>query len=233
MLSVAASTLMQGLSVVCLASACSSTEPFKENVDVGVCDPAQGGFSLTIDNPWLPLAVGNQWILEGTEGGKAIHLEITVLNQTEDVAGVTTRVLEERESENGALVEVSRNFFAQASEGSVCYFGEDVDIYHNGVIVSHESAWRADGAQILPGILVPAVPAVGQAFREEIAPGVAEDRAVIEAMNETITVPAGTFTETMRYKETSPLESGSSLKVFALNVGLIEDDGVRLVSRTP
>jgi hypothetical protein len=225
--------LAPALTAVCFAVACSSAEPFKENVDISVCDPSRGGFSLTIDNPWFPLAVGNQWILEGTEGGKAIHLEITVLNTTVDVAGVPTLVLEEREQENGQLVEVSRNFFAQAAEGSVCYFGEDVDIYSNGVIVSHESQWRADGNQNLPGIFIPASPSKGMAFREEVAPGVAEDRAVIAAVNEKAVVPAGTFTATVRYRETSPLESGSSRKVFALNVGLIEDDNALLISRTP
>jgi hypothetical protein len=39
------------------------------------------------------------------------------------------------DGENGLLVEVSRDFFAQAPGGTVCYFGEDVDDYEDGEIV--------------------------------------------------------------------------------------------------
>ena len=63
------------------------------------------------------------------EEGAAVHLVITPLDQTEDVAGVATRVMEERESQDGVLIEVSWNFLAQTPDGTVCYFGEDVDLY--------------------------------------------------------------------------------------------------------
>ncbi|HET7039156.1 MAG TPA: hypothetical protein VFH97_04670, partial [Gemmatimonadales bacterium] len=150
------------------------------------------------------------------------------------VAGVATRVLEERETEGGELVEVSRNFFAQAPDGTVCYFGEDVDIYEGGTVVSHEGEWRAGVSGALPGIMMPASPTVGMAFRQELATGVAEDRAVIDAAGEAVTVPAGTFTSTIGFRETTPLEPGAeSIKVFARDVGLIVDDAVRLTSRTP
>jgi hypothetical protein len=205
------------------------SDTFTENVSITVCDPSGGPFTLGIDNPFFPLEVGTQLILEGDEGGTAIRLEVTVLDETEDVAGVTTRVLEERETHDGELVEVSRNFFVQAPDGIVCYFGEDVDIYEGGVIVSHEGNWRAGVDGALPGIFMPASPAVGQAFRQEVAPGVAEDRVEIEATGESVTTQAGTFTDTVRFLETTPLEPGAtSTKVFARDVGLIVDDVVRL-----
>jgi hypothetical protein len=222
---------IRGTLVLCGALGCGSgAEPFVENVDITVCAPTAGPFTLAIDNPYLPLVPGAQLVLEDGD----LRLEITVLDDSETVAGVTTRVLEERESEGGALVEISRNFFAQAPDGTVCYFGEDVDIYRNGAVVSHEGAWRAGVGGALPGVMMPAAPAVGMAFRQEIAPGVAEDRAVIEAAGETVPVPAGTFTTTVRFLETTPLEPGStSVKVFARDVGLIVDDGARLTARTP
>jgi hypothetical protein len=105
--------------------------------------------------------VGDQYVLEAVVDGELVHLEITVLNQTEDIAGVTTRVVEERQTVDGVLEEVSRNFFAQAvPDGSVCYFGEDVDIYDDTgtVIVSHEGAWRAGVNGALSRIIMPANP---------------------------------------------------------------------------
>jgi hypothetical protein len=219
-----------------LASCGNGTGPdnFTESLDISVCDPSHGPFTLDIGNPYFPLVVGSQSVLDGTEDGTAIHLEITVLDQTETIAGVETRVLEERELNDGQLVEVSRNFFTHAPDGTVCYYGEDVDIYEGGAVVSHEGQWRAGVNSALPGIFMPASPAVDQAFRQESAPGVAEDRAVVTAVGESVTVPAGTFTTTVRFRETTPLEPGStSNKVFASGVGPIVDDAAQLTARTP
>ena len=54
---------------------------------------------------------------------------------------------------SSSLPRVSRNFLAQTQDGTVCYYGEDVDIYQGGVITSHESQWRAGVSGALPGIL--------------------------------------------------------------------------------
>ncbi len=207
---------------------------FQETLDIAVCAPAAGPFALDVTNRFFPLAVGSRWVFDGQDEGDVIGLVITVLPDTEVVAGVATRVLEERETVNGDLIEISRNFFVQAPDGAVCYFGEDVDIYEGGVIVSHDGAWRAGVGGALPGIFMPASPAVGMAFRQEVAPGVAEDRVQIQAVNESTTTPAGTFTATVRFLETTPLEPGAkSTKVYARDVGQVVDDVVRLTSRTP
>ncbi|MGQ0703618.1 MAG: hypothetical protein ACT4PM_10850 [Gemmatimonadales bacterium] len=220
-------TLIVALSLACNGS---PTEPFEENLDISICHHSAGPFSATITNPYFPMTAGTRWSLEGG----TTRLEITALDETEVVAGVATRVVEERETEGGALIEVSRNFFGQTQDGTVCYFGEDVDIYQGGVVVSHEGAWRAGAAGAVPGIFMPAQPAQGMAFRQEVAPGIAEDRVVIEAVNELVTVPFGTFTQTVRFLETTPLEPGaSSTKVFARTLGPIVDDVLRLTGKTP
>jgi hypothetical protein len=204
----------------------------KENseLDIGICDPSAGPFSLEITNPYFPLPVGQVWLLRGVEDGVNLRLRIRVLNETEDVAGVTTRVVEEREWEDGEIIEISRNFFVQAPDGTVCYYGEDVDIYENGQVVSHEGAWRAGEDDNLPGIIMPANPAEGMSYAQEVAPGIAEDQAEIVSIGETVTVPAGTFENTLFTRETTPLEPGSeSLKYYAPGVGIIVDDVVELV----
>jgi hypothetical protein len=184
-----------------------------------VCDPANEPFSLTIDNEFFPLPVGMVQVLEDS----ASKVQISVLDQTETVAGVITRVVEEREWENGKLAEVSRNFFVQAPDGSVCYYGEEVDDYKNGKIVGHGGAWRAGVGQNKPGIIMPAQPAVGQIYQQEIAPGVAMDQAEHVAMNQAFTTPAGTFNNVLLVKETPP-----STKRYQRGIGLIFDDGMVL-----
>jgi hypothetical protein len=201
--------------------------PTSRQVDIAICAPDAGPFSATIDNPFFPLPVGAQWILIGVDNdGVPIRVVISSLPDTEVVAGVTTRVIEEREWEDGELVEVSRNFFVQTADGTVCYYGEDVDDYEAGQIVDHGGAWRAGVDGALPGILMPAHPSVGQMFEQEVAIGVAQDRAEQVAAGESVTVGLGTFTDTIRYVESSPLDSGTSEKIYARGIGLLIDDSI-------
>ena len=59
-------------------------------------------------NPYFVLEPGYQLTLEAG----AERLVVTVLDETKVVNGVETRIVEERETKGGAVVEVSRNFFA-------------------------------------------------------------------------------------------------------------------------
>ena len=212
-------------------------------LDLSLCAPGENTFSPTIDNSFFPLAVGQQWVYQGQEQGETIGLQITVLNKQEKLYSgrdtVTTRVVEEAEwlDANGDgqiggdedLIEISRNFFAQTQDGTVCYFGEEVDIYEDGVVVSHEGAWRADEPGNAPGIFMPADPEVGMTYQQEVAPGVAEDRATIVRRG-SYTVPVGTFADTITVRDFNPLDGSRSTKVYALDVGLIADDVLELVS---
>jgi hypothetical protein len=164
------------------------------------------------------------------EKGKE-RLVITVLGETRLVDGVETRIVEERESKDGKLVEVSRNFFAfNTADRGVYYFGEEVDIYKNGKVVRHEGAWESgqNGARF--GLMVPGRPAVGARFYQEIAPGVAMDRARIVSLDASIRTPAGEFTGCLELVETTPLEPlARDTKIYAPGIGLVRDGSLLLV----
>jgi hypothetical protein len=203
-------------------------------LDIEVCDPSSGQFSVTIDNPYFPLPVGQRTVLEGSDFFNDFLVRITVLDEVETVAGVKTRVVEEYEEQGGRLAEISRNFFAQAADGTVCYFGEDVDIYDaNGNVYSHAGAWRADGKTNIPGIFMPASLEVDQAFQQEIAPGVAEDRAKVVALGGETEVPAGTFEQTATLIDVNPLDGSQGEKIYAPGVGVIVDGPAKMTSHTP
>jgi hypothetical protein len=212
------------------------------DLDLALCAPDQNGFTLTIDNDFFPLPVGRRWVLLGEENGETIGLRKTVLDQEVSFfeGTVTTRVVEEFEwrdaNGNGVfdeddthLIEISRNYFAQTLGGTVCYFGEAVDIYEGGVVVSHEGSWRADAPGHAPGIFMPAAPKPGMKFQQEVAPGIAEDEAKIVGSGP-VTVPAGTFHDTIRLREFNPLDGGKGYKAYTRGVGLIVDDKLVLVS---
>lgn len=139
-------------------------------MDLALCALNRGGSTLNSTNHYFPLAVGSVWSLEGEEDDAFIELTIEVLDETEDVGGVTTCVVEEREWEDGVLFEVSRNFIAEAE------------------------------AKI-----------VGSGPRD---------------------VPAGSFSETIRVRESNPLDGDKGYKVFAKGVGIIVDGPLTLFSYT-
>jgi hypothetical protein len=221
--------LWSGLPVVAalLLSACGRGD-FENLMSGGVCDPSET-FTTVIDNPYLPLPPGRRIELQGN----GLLVRITVLDETETVAGVDTRVVEEYEAADGRVLEISRNYFAQAQDGTVCYFGEEVDIYdENGDVTSHAGAWRAGGGNA-PGIFMPSSPQVGQAFHQEIAPGVAEDQAKVVALGERTQVPAGTFEDTVTMLDRNPLDGSEDTKVYARDIGLIVDEAVLMTRFVP
>jgi len=151
-------------------------------------------------------------------------LVITVLDETKIVDGVTTRVVEERETEGGALAEVSRNFFAiDRTTGDIYYFGEDVDEYRNGKVIGHEGAWLSgvNGARF--GLMMPGTLKAGDRYYQEHAPKVAMDRAEVMSLTTAMKVAAGAFTNCLRVRESSAIEGGSEDKWYASGVGLIKD----------
>ncbi|MGI0048470.1 MAG: hypothetical protein ACREAW_02920, partial [Nitrososphaera sp.] len=155
-----------------------------------------------------------------------------VTNDTKVVDGVETRVVEERESEDGEIVEISRNYFAVCGPANdVFYFGEETDIYENDEIMSHAGAWLAGVDNATAGLIMPGNPQVGMKYYQEIAPGVAEDRAEVISLSQTANTPAGRFQKVLKTEETTPLEPDElQNKFYAPGVGLIMEEELKLVS---
>lgn len=191
----------------------------------------EGDLTPTGRNPYFILEPGYQLHYEGREDGKVVTLTITVLKETKKVGNVETRVVEERETKGGKIVEVSRNFFAISKRtNDVYYFGEEVDMYRDGQVVSHEGAWLAgkDGAK--PGLAMPGTPLLGARYYQEIAPEKAMDRAEVLSLSATLDTPAGKYTSVLKTEETTPLEPDErEAKYYAAGVGLIKDGPVKLV----
>jgi hypothetical protein len=211
-----------------LPSILSAHEPaFTESFRLQSCN----GFSSTGINPYFILKPGHTLILEGEEEGQDVRLTITVLNDTETIQGITTRVVEERETHDGQLAEVSRNFFAICNRNnSVFYFGEDTDLYENGKIVSHEGAWRAGVNNARPGLMMSGTLLLGARYLQERAPGVALDRAEILSLSAIVQTPAGKFEHCLETEETTALEPGAKeFKFYASGIGIVQDDTLKLV----
>ena len=201
-------------------------KPFIDSFSIDKAELAPSG-----KNPYFILKPGYQLVLKGTEQGKAVILFITVLKDKRLIDGVETRVVEERKTENDRTAEVSRNYFAvlKRTHDLFC-FGEDVDVYKDGKIVSHEGTWHSgtDGARF--GLVLPGNPTVGARYQQELAPGVAMDRTEIVSLSESISTPAGHFDQCLKTEETSPLEKGAEYKVYAPGIGIVQDNSLVLIT---
>lgn len=186
-----------------------------------------GELASTGRNPFFILEPGWQMVYEG--GNE--RLVITVLDETRVIDGVETRLVEERETKSGQIVEVSRNFFAISRRtNGVFYFGEEVDLYRDGEVAGHEGAWVAGVGGARFGLMMPGQPLLGARYYQEIAPEVAMDRAEIVGLDATVKCPAGNFEHCLKVEETTPLEAGEKeYKYYAAGIGMVQDGSLKLL----
>ena len=165
-------------------------------------------YTTRIDNPYWPMTPGTRWIYRETDAsGEEQRVVVTVTNRTRRIAsGVTARVVHDRVTAGGELVEDTRDWYAQDAEGNVWYLGEDTTEYENGRPATTRGSWEAgvDGAR--GGIVMPARPRVGQSYQQEFKAGEAEDRAKVLSLDEQAEVPFGRFTGVLMTKDSTPLE---------------------------
>ena len=178
-------------------------------------------------NPYFILEPGYTLVLEG-EGAQ---LTITVLNETKKVDGVVTRVVEERETKNGKLTEVARNYFAISKRtNDVFYFGEDVDMYKDGKVANHDGTWLSGVNGSKFGLMMPGRVLLHSKYYQEVAPKIAVDRATIVSTTETVKTPAGEFKNCLKVEETSPLTRFTTeYKYYAPGIGMVSDGTMKLV----
>jgi hypothetical protein len=220
-----------GAVLVLMAGCTSSTQERKASTQehkkayAPHIDPAE--FTTTIDNEYFPLKPGTTFV---HEGGKE-HSEMSVTSETKKVMGVECVVVDHKEWEGDKLIEKTYDWFAQDKEGNVWYFGEDTKEYEDGKVVSTKGSWEAgvDGAK--PGIIMQAHPKVGQTYRQEYYKGEAEDMAKVQSLNDSVTVPYGSFDHVLVTKEWTPLEpSYHEHKYYARGVGHVYGGGLELVA---
>ena len=107
------------------------------------------------------------------------------------------------------------------------YLGEDTKAYEHGKLVSTAGSWEAGVKGAAAGRVMPAHPRPGFQYRQERAPGEAEDTARVLSVDDQAEVPAGHFERAVLTKEWNPLEPKVlEYKLYARGVGLVLALGV-------
>jgi hypothetical protein len=177
----------------------------------------------SITNRLFPISDLHSAILNGRVEGKPFHTETTLLPETRTIEGPSGEPVEALVSQytaflDGRIEEVALDFYAQADDGSVWYFGEDVFNYNeDGVIADTEGTWLA-GKEGPAAMIMPAEPQVGDVNRPENIPGLVFEEVRVKTVDKTVDGPRGPVGGAMVGEELH--DDGSfSDKVFAPGYG--------------
>lgn len=183
--------------------------------------------STNIDNVWLPLKPGTQWIYEGNtfEAGEEIphRLIFTVSNLTKVIGGVETVVVWDQDFAAGELVETELAFFAQDKEGVVWYLGEYPEEYEEGKFVA-APAWIHGLENAQAGVSMkkdpqPETPSYSQGWGPKVN---WTDRAQVSEVGQKICVPFKCYEEVIVLEESNQEEPNAfQLKYYARDIGNI------------
>jgi hypothetical protein len=178
------------------------------------------GYSASVDNEFFPLKIGTTFHYSSPDGSQ--RADVAVTDEQTEVLGVICTVVETREYEGSALVELTRDSYAQDSGGAVWYFAEDTRSYYADGSESSAGSWTAGVDDAEAGVVMPGDPKPGEPYRVEYYKGHAEDMAQIVRLDGTADVPYGSFGNVVVIRITSPLEPGVvQYRYYANGVGLV------------
>ena len=151
--------------------------------------------STTITNPLFPISDLHSAVLNGRVDGKPFHTETTLLPETRIIEWAPGERVETLVSQyvaflDGRIEEVALDYYAQADDGSVWYFGEDVFNYKDGFIADTDGTWIA-GKEGPPAMIMPGDPQRGDVYRPENAPGLVFEEVTVKSVGEQVAGPRG------------------------------------------
>jgi hypothetical protein len=176
----------------------------------------------TVDNPLFPISELHSAILLGNDEGNPLRIETVLLPEPKvvDVDGekVETLVSQFVSYLDGRIHEVALDWYAQDDAGNVWYFGEDVFNYEDGVVADTDGTWIA-GEDGPPGMIMPADPQIGQAYRPENIPDLVFEEVTVKSLDLTVDGPRGAVPGAMVGTENHLLEGNYEDKTFAPGYG--------------
>ena len=190
---------------------------------------------LAIDHPLFPFPAP-EVLASRCMGNESESVYETSVFETKvrvfewDGQSVTTRVVCETEIEDEEDVESSENYFAQADDGSVWYFGESVTFHQEGA--TQEPSWTVGGPSqddpadahpvADPMLFLPAEPVVGEVWFPENVPGVSIEISQLIATDVPVVTSKGTYPECWVVHSVS-VRDGERLHFYAPGTGLVLD----------
>jgi hypothetical protein len=181
-------------------------------------------WAASVSNPYFPLVPGTVFTYRLETSGGVETERVEVLADTREIQGVQATIVHDQVSVNGELAEDTFDWYAQGTDGTVWYLGEDSKEIEHGAVVSTEGSWEWGVNGALPGVVMWADPGshLNEQYRQELSEGVAEDLASVVAVNQAVQVPSGDLSGCIETRDWNALESGSvEHKYYCPRVGLV------------
>jgi hypothetical protein len=224
-----------GLSLSACSSDSEPNETAEDPAPFGPNDPYEpmveaSDLSSDVTNPFLPMPIGASWVIEAMTDEGLERIEVSVEAETRRVWEVDALVVRDTVYLDDVMIEDTRDWFAQDSEGNVWYLGEETQEFEDGVPGSTAGSWEAGVDGALPGIVMLAEPTAGTSYRQEYYQGEAEDYGTVVALDESVSVEAGDFEGCLKIRERSVIDLElDEYKYYCPGVGnvLVEEEDVR------
>lgn len=197
---------------------CLPVSPNTQRVDL-----ATPTFShpTSITNLLHPTSQVQQTIYGGHVDGKAFRTEVSLLPGSRPITwqgkAVDTAISQYVAYLDGRIHEVAIDWYAQADDGSVWYFGEDVFNYEDGKVADTKGTWVA-GDTTPAAMIMPAQPRVGNVYRPENAPGIAFEEVRVDKVDQDVAGPSGNISGAIEVNELH-MDGTREGKVFAPGYG--------------
>jgi hypothetical protein len=227
-------SLLVMLSAAACGAPSASTEDGSEHTQTALLTGSAKDFKRArfdhpthIDNRWLPLTPGTQFVYEGSaivdEEGRQPRREVTTVTDLSKVIdGVRTLVISDRDYTAGQLSESELAFFAQDNAGNVWLVGEYPEEYEDGKF-DKAPAWISGQKGARAGITMLAEPRRGVPdYAQGFAPPPVDftDRARVYKTDQKTCTPVECYKNVLVTEEFNPDEPGAyQLKYYASGVG--------------
>ena len=147
-------------------------------------------FAEKVDNPYFPIEKGTRWSYRGSDTeGTSSSSEVVATGETRDFAGITAHALRDRSTEEGKLIEIATEWYAQDKKGNVWYLGETVRDFESGGGKTEGSLY-GDGP-FQAGVTMMGKPIPGSCHRLVYEKGQSEDRLAVLSVKERGRGPGG------------------------------------------
>jgi hypothetical protein len=192
-------------------------------------------FVAGFSNPYFPHQVGQVLNYAVSEGGSSSVMSVTSTPNTKMIMGVLCLGVHDqgRGITFVGQTEDTWHWYAQDRDGNVWYFSRETKKYDYEVMTENWS-WQAGDKGAKPGMAMVGRPQdyLNKEFQLDYVPGLSMTRALVVSVNETVTVPCGTFSGCIKIKFHSELETGKeAYEYFAPGVGLVLSESLPAGSR--
>ncbi|MEY2832180.1 MAG: hypothetical protein RLZZ574_1438 [Cyanobacteriota bacterium] len=193
--------------------------------------------SADINNAYFPLTPGTLSVYDEEEiDSKTGEIEestreVLVTNDTKDILGISSCVVQDRVFEDGLLDEETLSYYAQDTEGNVWLLGESKAEYEynqkgNLISTDDSESWLTGEGQSLPGLIMEANPKIGDRYYQRFNIGQEEDQAkIVDAGTSISNEEYGNFEDVLQVQEFSALDPNDfDSQYYASGVGQVSTE---------